>query len=340
MRDRCRQQARFPVASIVAALCLALAACSGGDDSGVKAAAGLTVDNITADDIVNAAEAAGDIEITGSVEGIAVAGGIVGFTVNGTAYTGMVGAGNRFSITVSGMDLVFDTRFEVTVAGLDNAENPYTATAVSTHGVDIVAAATIAVDSVTADNTVNAAEAAGDIPISGRVGGDAAAGDVVSLVVNGIGYSGVVDADNTFSIAVAGSDLQNDSSFEVSVDGSDDAGNPFTATTTSTHSIDLVAMASISVDSITYDRLLADTKTSGLVNVTGTVGGDATAGDLVSFKVYFTDYSGLVLAGNTFSIPVFGYDLSNEDSFDITVEGSDSAGNPFNATATSPILHR
>jgi hypothetical protein len=56
--------------------------------------------------------------------------------------------------------------------------------------------------------------------------------------VNGTNYSGTVGAGNTFSIAVAGSDLAADTSFDVSVSGSDDAGNPFTATTTSTHSID------------------------------------------------------------------------------------------------------
>jgi len=336
MRDWYRQRTKFPVGRIITTLLLLeLAACGGGsDDTDVIARANITVDKITADDIVNAAEAAGDIDITGTVGGDAGSGDIVSLTVNGANYSDTVSADKTFSISVSGMDLEFDTRFEVTVEGTDTAGTPFSAATTSTHTVDTVAAAAITVDNITADDTVNAAEAAGNISISGTVGGDAAAGDALSFTVNGTSYSGVISAGNTFSIQVSGIDLQNDNSFDVTVEGTDNAGNPFTATTASTHSIDLVAIASISVDSITDDDILDATETVGLVNVTGTVGGDATAGDIVSFTVYFTDYSGLVLAGNIFSIPVFGYDLSYGDSFDITVEGSDSAGNPFRETTT------
>jgi len=342
MRERYRPLTKFLARGIITTLLLLqLAACGGGgEDIDVKARANITVDSITADDVVNAAEAAGDIAITGTVGDAAGPGDVVRFTVNGADYSGKVRADNTFTISVSGKDLESDTSFDVTVEGRDTAGNSFSATTTSTHSVDTAAAATVTVDNITADDIVNAAEAAGKITVSGKVGEDATAGDAVSFTVNGTRYSGVIAAGNTFSIPVSGSDLQNDNSFDVTVEGADDAGNPFIATTTSTHSIDLVAMASITVDSITYDEIQHDTEAVGMVNVTGTVGGDATAGDLVSFKVYFTDYSGLVLAGNTFSIPVFGFDLSNQDSFDITVEGSDSAGNPFRETTTSTILSK
>lgn len=342
MREGYHQLTKFFVGGIIITLLsLELVACGGDSDDGdVIASANITVDKITADDIVNAAEAAGDLDITGAVGGGAGSGNIVSLTVNGTNYSGTVSGDNTFSISVSGMDLESDTRFDVTVEGTNAAGIPFSATTTSTHTVDTVAGATITVDNITADDIVNAAEAAGFISISGKVGGDATSGDAVSFTVNGINYSGFISAGNTFSIPVSGIDLQNDNSFDVTVDGTDDAGNPFAATTTSTHSIDLVAMASISVDNITYDDILGDTETVGMVNVTGKVGGDATAGDVVSLTVYFTDYSGLVLAGNIFSIPVFGYDLSNEDIIDITVEGSDSAGNPFRETTSLNILSR
>lgn len=340
MRERYRRQSMFLAGRIIAALLLLeLTACGRGSaDAGVTADTNITIDKITADNIVNAAEAAGEINVAGTVGGDAGYGDTVSLTVNGADYSGTVNADNTFSIPVAGQDLVHDASFDVTVEGTNAAGNSFGATATSTHSVDTVAGATITVDDITADDTVNAAEAAGDINISGKVGGDASAGDVVSFTVGDSSYSGVIAADNTFSIPVSGIDLRNDNSFDVSVAGSDDAGNPFTATTTSTHSIDLVAVASISVDSITADSILDNVNTVGLVNVTGRVGGDATAGDTISFTVYFTDYTGLVLAGNVFSIPVFGYDLSNDASFDITVGGFDSAGNPFRETTTSPIL--
>ncbi|MEX1667805.1 Ig-like domain-containing protein, partial [Zhongshania guokunii] len=298
----------------------------------------IVVDNITADDVVNAAEAGGAIDVTGSVGGDAAIGDIVNFTVNGTDYSGTVQAGNTFSIAVAGSDLAADTSFDVTVAGTDSAGNPFTASTTSTHAVDTSAAATIAVDSITADDVVSAAEAGGTIDVTGSVAGDAAVGDTVSLTINGNDYSGIVQADNTFSIAVAGADLAADTSFDATVTGTDGAGNPFTATTTSIHSVDTSAAATINVDSITPDDVLNAAEAGGTVNVTGSVGGDAAVGDTVSFTINGTNYSGTVQAGNTFSVAVAGADLAAGTSFDATVVGADNAGNPFTATTTSTYL--
>ncbi|MBT8440578.1 MAG: retention module-containing protein, partial [Gammaproteobacteria bacterium] len=80
--------------------------------------------------------------------------------------------------------------------------------------VDNTSSASISVDSITADDIVSAAEAGGSINITGSVGGDAASGDTVSFTVNGTNYSGSVTPDNTFTIAVAGSDLAADASFD------------------------------------------------------------------------------------------------------------------------------
>ncbi|WP_344933600.1 Ig-like domain-containing protein, partial [Zhongshania borealis] len=299
------------------------------------AAATITVDSITADDVVNAVEAGGTIDVTGSVGGDAAVGDTISFTINGTNYSGTVQAGNIFSITVAGSDLAADTAFDATVAGTDNAGNPFTATTTSTYTVDTSAAATITVDSITADDVVNAAEAGGTINVTGSVGGDAAAGDTVSITVNGTDYSGTVQAGNTYSIAVAGADLAGDNSFDAIVTGTDSAGNPFTASTTSTHGIDTASSATIVVDNITADDVVNAAEAGGAIDVTGSVGGDAAIGDIVSFTVNGTDYSGAVQAGNTFSIAVAGSDLAADTSFDVTVAGTDSAGNPFTASTTS-----
>ncbi|MCP4982821.1 MAG: Ig-like domain-containing protein, partial [Gammaproteobacteria bacterium] len=299
------------------------------------ASATISVDPITADDVVNAAEAGAPINVTGSVGGDASLGDTVSFTINGTAYSGTVGAGNTFSIAVSGADLAADTSFDATVSGNDVAGNPFTATTTSNHGVDTVASATISVDPITADDVVNAAEAGAPINVTGSVGGDASLGDTVSFTINGTAYSGTVGAGNTFSIAVSGADLAADTSFDATVSGNDIAGNPFTATTTSTHNVDLVASATISVDNITTDNIVDATESVMPINVTGTVGGDAAPGDSVNLTVNGNAYSGTVGAGNTFSIAVAGVDLAADTSFDVSVSGSDTAGNPFTAMTTS-----
>ena len=300
-----------------------------------SASATINVAAITPDDIVNATEAVGNVNVTGTVGGDAAPGDAISFNVNGVNYSGTVGAGNTFSVTVAGADLFADTNFDVTVSGSDNAGNPFTATTTSTHGVDVTASASITVDSITPDDIVNAAEAGGSINVTGNVGGDATVGDAITFTVNGTNYSGVVLAGNTYSISVAGSDLAVDTTFDVSVTGNDTSGNPFTATTTSTHGVDLTASASITVDSITPDDIVNAAEAGGSINVTGNVGGDATVGDAITFTVNGTNYSGVVLAGNTYSVAVAGSDLAVDTTFDVSVTGNDTSGNPFTATTTS-----
>ena len=293
--------------------------------------------NITPDDIVNAAEAGVTVNVTGTVGGDAQVGDTVTLTINGNAYIGTVAAGGIFSINVPGNDLISDSDLTVSasITTTDAVGNSGTATDTETYSVDLSAAASITVDPITADDVVNAAEAGGTVNVTGSVGGDAAPGDTVSFTVNGTPYSGTVGAGNAFSIAVAGADLAAQTSFDATVTGSDAAGNPFSATTTSTHTVDLSAAATITVDPITADDVVNAAEAGGTVNVTGSVGGDAAPGDTVSFTVNGTPYSGTVGAGNAFSIAVAGADLAAQTSFDATVTGSDAAGNPFSATTTS-----
>ncbi|MDH3387641.1 MAG: retention module-containing protein, partial [Gammaproteobacteria bacterium] len=96
-------------------------------------------------------------------------------------------------------------------------------------------AASISVDDITADDIVNLTEAAGAIDVTGTVGGDAGPGDSVTFTINGNPYFGIVAADNTFTVTVSGSDLAAQTSFVATVNGIDVAGNPFSASTASTH---------------------------------------------------------------------------------------------------------
>ena len=143
--------------------------------------------NITADDVINAAEAGGTVAITGTVGGEANVGDTVTLTVNGVNYTGTVAAGNTFSINVAGADLAATTLVSASVTSTDAAGNVGTASDTETYTVDVTAPApTVTLTSnITADDIINAAEAGGTVAITGTVGGDAAVGDTVTLTVNG-----------------------------------------------------------------------------------------------------------------------------------------------------------
>src|SRR6185369_13581757 len=187
--------------------------------------------SITADDIVNAAEAGGPVAITGAVGGDAAPGDAVTLVVNGVTYTGTVAAGNTFSINVNGSDLVADADFTIdaSISKADAAGNAGTAVDAETYTVDITAPApTITLtSSITTDDVINAAEAGGPVTVTGMVGGDAAPGDTVTLVVNGVAYTGTVQAGNTFSINVPGLGLAADPdlTIDASISKADAAGN-------------------------------------------------------------------------------------------------------------------
>ncbi|WP_129083087.1 Ig-like domain-containing protein, partial [Halarcobacter anaerophilus] len=100
----------------------------------------------------------------------------------------------------------------------------------SSHTVDVEAqAGTVSVDNITTDDVINASEADETITVTGTAtGGDISEGDSVSFTVNGTEYRATVGEDGSWSADVAGSDLAADTSFEVSVESSDEAGNTVT----------------------------------------------------------------------------------------------------------------
>ncbi|QSE74460.1 Ig-like domain-containing protein, partial [Aeromonas media] len=65
--------------------------------------------DITADDVINAAEAGQQIPVSGTVSGEFNEGDTVTLTVNNTTFTGQVDANGRFTILVAGSDLAADS---------------------------------------------------------------------------------------------------------------------------------------------------------------------------------------------------------------------------------------
>jgi uncharacterized protein YfaP (DUF2135 family) len=170
--------------------------------------ASITLDaNITADDVISAAEQNQQIPITGSTGGDVAAGDTVTVTVNGNTYTGLVDASGNFSIEVPGSDLVADGDLTIDASVTTSTGGPNgEATATDTEGYSVNTtspSATITLDAnITADDIIDATEAGQNIAITGSTGGDVAEGDTVTLTVNGNEYTGPVDASGNFSIEV------------------------------------------------------------------------------------------------------------------------------------------
>ena len=127
-------------------------ACGGGSSSTTPSAtASITLtDNITADDVIDAAEiAAGNpITITGTTGGDVAEGDTVTLTVNGNTFTGMV-ASNAFSIDVPVADLAADsdTTIDASVTtSTANANGEATATDTESYTVAIPPASAAALN--------------------------------------------------------------------------------------------------------------------------------------------------------------------------------------------------
>ncbi|RJG36030.1 Ig-like domain-containing protein, partial [Motilimonas pumila] len=215
----------------------------------------ITLDeNITADDIINAAEAGQQIPVTGKASGDFQTGDTVTLTVNGKIFTGPVDVDGNFSINVPGADLVADGDkvIDASLAATDAAGNSTTVTDTEGYSVDTEMTNTaITLDeNITADDIINAAEAAQQIPVTGKASGDFQTGDTVTLTVNGKIFTGPVDVDGNFSINVPGVDLaaDPDTTIEASLAATDAAGNTATVTDSEGYSLDLSVNAAINLD--------------------------------------------------------------------------------------------
>ncbi|WNL43920.1 Ig-like domain-containing protein [Halomonas sp. PAMB 3264] len=307
----------------------------------LDASATITIDTIAGDDVVNGEEAKGDVTVTGTVGGDAKAGDTVTLTVGENTYGGEVvadGEGNlTYAIDVPGSVLADNDTIRADVTGTDADGNAYTGETDKTYTVNLDASATITIDTIAGDGVVNGDEAKGDITITGTVGGDAKAGDTVTLSVGDNTHTGTVGEDLTYAIDVPGSELAEHTAITAEVTGTDADGNAYTGETDKTYTVNLDASATITIDQIAGDGVVNGDEAKGDVTVTGTVGGDAKAGDTVTLTVGENTYGGEVVAdgeGNlTYAIDVPGAMLADNDSITAEVTGTDDAGNSYRQDA-------
>ncbi|MCL9685814.1 Ig-like domain-containing protein, partial [Legionella maioricensis] len=160
-----------------------------------------------------------------------VAGGSWAYTTDGGEHWN-TGTGDSFTLAEGSYDAVQIKQF-------DAAGNESTVTTMEPVIVDTTPPVPVlTLDGVTADNLINSAEVGNLIQITGRVGGDAKVGDVVTLTINNVEYTGTVAADDTFSISVHGYDLAADSNVRASITIVDVAGNSGTATAIEPYTVD------------------------------------------------------------------------------------------------------
>ncbi|MBD3821796.1 MAG: retention module-containing protein, partial [Thiotrichales bacterium] len=192
----------------------------------------LDIDRITSDSLVNAQEANGTINVTGTVTGLNLDHGTVTLTVNGKNYSGTYGSDGKYSIAVPGTDFIDDSDqvVQATTTGYNQQGDQATSSSTEFYLID-TSAGRVYVDPITGDNLVAGNEDQ-NVTISGKTTSIAAGQTVTVDVVDEAGvtkYTGsaTVGVDGKWSISgVDMSGWPDEANYHVVANAVDSSGNP------------------------------------------------------------------------------------------------------------------
>ncbi|MEW7312171.1 retention module-containing protein [Buttiauxella gaviniae] len=312
----------------------------------------LTIETVAGDDTVNATESRMPTMISGTVSGDAQAGDKVVVSVNGHEYRGEVVTDEngqlRYTVPVPTSALTEGSNdVQVMITGVDASGNTAIAVETKTIVLDTQAQNALTIETVAGDDTVNATESRMPTMISGTVSGDAHAGDHVVVNVNGQRFESRVTDDNgqlRYTVPVPTSALHEGSNdVQVMITGTDNAGNTAIAVETKTIVLDTQAQNALTIETVSGDDTVNATESRMPTMISGTVSGDAQAGDKVVVSVNGHEYRGEVISDENghlrYTVPVPTSAL-HEGSNDVQVmiTGTDNAGNTAIAVETKTIV--
>ncbi|MDV0594582.1 MULTISPECIES: Ig-like domain-containing protein [unclassified Enterobacter] len=287
-------------------------------------AVAITIDTVSSDDLLNAAEKGSDLTLSGQTQGVE-AGQTVVVKFADQTFTAQVQQDGSWSLTVpvSAMETLIDGRAQVSVSVTNVYGNSADASRVVT--VD-TQPPTITIDNLTTDNIINAAEAQQDLALSGS--SNAEAGQVVIVTMNGKTYQTTVQTDGTWQLSVPAADVGAlaDGIVTVTATVSDVAGN--------TSSADRIGLVDATVPQVTINDFVTDTNTVNQIAhsqaqiLSGSVTG-AAAGDRVTISINNVDYTTVVDAAGNWSLglPASVVQGLADGTWTINVSVTDQSGN-------------
>ncbi|EOU0002455.1 Ig-like domain-containing protein [Escherichia coli] len=300
----------------------------------------ITINTLSTDDVINAAEKGSDLQLSGTTSGVEV-GQTITVIFGGKSYTTTVATGGTWGLTIPAADLATLPDGAANVQASVSSVAGNSAQATHAYSVDATAPS-VTINTIATDDVLNADEAGSALTISGT--STAEAGQTVTVTLNGVNYSGNVQADGSWSVSVPTGDLANltASSYTVNASVSDKAGNPASATHNLT--VDLAAPV-VTINTVAGDDIINATEHGQAQIISGSATG-ATTGNTVSVTIGTTTYTTVLDANGNWSIGVPASVISAlaQGDVTITVTVTDSAGNSGTASHTvtvalgSPVL--
>ncbi|MDV5848543.1 Ig-like domain-containing protein [Enterobacter hormaechei] len=281
----------------------------------------LTINTVSDDDVINSAEHAQALIVTGSVTG-AAAGDVVTVTINNKDYTATLDASGRWSVGVPAADVSALTAGDhtITAALTDKAGNSNS----TTHEVEVnLTAPVLTIDTVSGDDVINSSEKTQDLTITGTASG-LAAGAVVTVMLNGKAYSATVDTNGQWTTTVPASEVRQlgEALYTVSASATDSVGN----STSTSHTVNVESvLPGVIINTVAGDDVINAAELATGQTISGTVV-NAEAGNTVTVSVGGHNYTATVQSDLTWSVSVPESVLTALGNGDLTVTASVTNG--------------
>ncbi|WP_417323465.1 Ig-like domain-containing protein [Enterobacter cloacae] len=292
----------------------------------------VSIEIVSDNNIINAAEAQQDLVVNGVTN--AEAGQTVTVTLNGVDYTTTVQTNGSWSVTVPSADVgaITDGNYTISAAVSDKAGNPASADR------DVLVDTTVpqlTINTVSDDDVINSAEHAQALIVTGSVTG-AAAGDVVTVTLNGKSYTATLDASGNWSVGVPAADVTALAAGDYTITAAltDKAGNSNSAT----HGVEVNLTAPVlTIDTVSGDDVINNTEKTQDLTISGTASGLAT-GAVVTVMLNGKAYSAMVDSNGkwTTTVPADQVGALGEALYTVTASATDSVGN---STSTSHTVN-
>ncbi len=267
------------------------------------------------DDIVNAAEAAAGVAITGTAE----AGSTVDVTIEGVTRSAVTGSDGVWSVTYEAGTLPNgEYTTDITVTSTDLAGN--TATDTSTIDVDTDAGTVaLSLDPIEGDDVINASEREDGVTITGT----ATPGEEVTVTLGTASGTVVADADGNWSFDFEADEIpEGTDTLDVTATITDEVGN--TETDSDTVGLDTEVLNFTSDATQAGDDIVNQDELTDGFTLTGTV----EAGSAVAVEIQGVSRNATVDEDGNWSVTFDASDLA-EGTYDTsaTITATDAAGN-------------
>ncbi|ALB49568.1 Ig-like domain-containing protein [Cronobacter sakazakii] len=300
----------------------------------------LTVNDITADNIVNATEAAQPLTISGSATPYDPQNPqTVVVQIGGQSYSALVQSDGTWSVTLpaGALTTLPDGPVSVTATVSDAAGNTSSEKVSLTLDASQANAPLVAVNTVATDNFINATEAQSPLQITGTTT-RVEPGQTVTVTLNGQTYTGEVQPNGTWSVAVPATALAQvaDGQQTIGVTVTDASGNQAFVQYPVTFAAQPGSQPQVTLNAIAGDDIINSQESGQPLDITGT-STNLAPGTIVSVVFNNVTYTGTTGANGQWSVTVPASALAGlqDGAYTVTATARDAAQNT--ATDSSSV---